>query len=79
MLRYVRILGSSQEVVRIMWLIKYISPALVTACSHPSGNGPNCPNAFADFVIAGLTVNEKKKKTNINKYGVTNNNLKLNK
>lgn len=38
---YVRILGSSQEVVRLIWLMKYISPELVTACSQPSGSVPS--------------------------------------
>lgn len=56
---YVRILGSNQEVVRFMWLIKYVSPALVIACSQPSGSGPSCPIAFVDLVIAGLTANKK--------------------
>lgn len=63
--RYVRILGSNQEVVRVLWLIKYISPSLVTACSQPSGNGPNDPNEFAAFVIE-FTASRKRKKT-INK------------
>lgn len=62
--RYVRILGSSQEEVRFRWLIKYISPALVTACSHPSGNGPNWPIAFDDFVSAEFTKQNKQSKTN---------------
>lgn len=39
-LKYVRILGSNHDVVRLLWLIKYFSPALVIACSQPSGNGP---------------------------------------
>lgn len=61
--RYVRILGSSQEVVRLMWLIKYVSPALVIASSQPSGNELN-PNAFADLVNAGFTSTGEKKKRN---------------
>lgn len=43
-----------------MWLIKYVSPALVIACSQPSGSGPSCPIAFVDLVIAGLTARVKK-------------------
>lgn len=58
--KYVRILGSNQEVVRFMWLIKYVSPALVIPSSQPSGNGPSCPIAFVDLVIAGLTARKTK-------------------
>lgn len=60
MVRYVRILGSNQEVVRFTWLIKYISPALVTACSQPSGSGPNAPSPL--FVFAtGFTATKMNK------------------
>lgn len=67
--KYVRILGSNQEVVRFMWLIKYVSPALVIACSQPSGNGPSCPIAFVDLVIAGLTARNREKE-NVRTFGL---------
>lgn len=57
---YVRILGSNQEVVRLIWLIKYFSPALVMACSQPSGNVRSWP--IVDEVtgfVTGDTVNTK--------------------
>ncbi len=59
---YVRILGtlgSNQEVVRFRWLIKYVSPALVTACSQPSGSVPNCPSAFEDIIGLEAAVAER--------------------
>lgn len=49
---YVRILGSNQEVVRLMWLIKYVSPALVMACSQPSGRAPSWPSVEVATALA---------------------------
>lgn len=60
---YVRILGSNQEVVRLKWLIKYVSPAEVTACSQPSGNGPNSGSDDTDVAednfVTGFPVRVK--------------------
>lgn len=42
-----------------MWLIKYVSPALVTACSQPSGSVPNCPSAFEDIIGFEAAVAER--------------------
>lgn len=42
-----------------MWLIKYVSPALVTACSQPSGSVPNCPSAFEDIIGLEAAVAER--------------------
>lgn len=57
---YVRILGSNQEVVRLMWLIKYFSPELVMACSQPSGSVRSWPNVdVVTGFVTGDTVNTK--------------------
>lgn len=42
-----------------MWLIKYVSPALVTACSQPSGSVPNWPSAFEDIIGLDAAVAER--------------------
>lgn len=52
-------LGSNQEVIRFRWLIKYVSPALLTACSQPSGSVPNCPSTFEDIMGLEAAVAER--------------------
>lgn len=48
--RDLRILGSNQDVVRVWWLMKYISPSGVRACSHPSGSGPRVLGAPVELL-----------------------------
>lgn len=46
-----RILGSYQLVVRVLWLMKYISPSAVVACSQFSGRGPRLRRDVAGLVL----------------------------
>lgn len=49
--------GSNQEVVLVWWLIKYISPSGVAACSQPSGRGPSASDDV--LLTVPVTTNDK--------------------